>query len=95
MSYTEEEIKKWLNILHKYKVEREGVVGGTVGSPTCKGCLNPESFSRCLGQYICTECGKFKGHILCNFDIKDFDRLHYQKKSIYHRKYYFYKKFLN
>ena len=30
MSYTEEEIKKYLDILHNYKVEREGVIGGNL-----------------------------------------------------------------
>ena len=95
MSYTEEEIKKYLNILHNYKVEREGVIGGNVGSPICKGCLQPENFSTYLGQYLCNECGQLKGYILSEFDVKDFDRLHYQKKSIYHRKYYFDKKIKN
>ena len=88
MSYREEEIKKYLNILHNYKVEKEG-------SPICKGCLKPENFSTYSGQYLCLECGKLKGHILGNFELKDFDRLHYQKKSIYHRKYYFDKKIKN
>ena len=87
MSYTEEEIKKYLNILHNYKdkVERE----------ICKGCLKPENFSTYSGQYLCLECGQLKGHILGNIELKDFDRLHYQKKSIYHRKYYFDKKIKN
>ena len=43
MSYTEEEIKKYLNILHNYKVEKsEGVKKSTVAS--CLGCKNTESF---------------------------------------------------
>ena len=85
MTYTEEEIKKYLNILNNY---REGLKK-KVCSPCC---LNTKKFSTYLGQYICIECGKLKGHILGKFDINDFDRLHYQKKSIYHRKYYFNKK---
>ena len=95
MSYTEEEIKKYLNILHNYKVEREGVIGGTLGSPICKGCSNPESFSKYSGYYTCNECCTLKGHILGQFDVKDFDRLYYRKKSIYHRKYYYDKKVKN
>ena len=90
MCYTEEEIKEYLNILHNYKVEREGVIG-----PICKGCLKPENFLTYSGQYMCNECGTLKGHILGNIELKDFDRLHYQKKSIYHRKYYFDKKIKN
>ena len=42
MIYTEEEIKKYLDVLYNYKSEREGVTGGTVGSPIskCLGCPN-------------------------------------------------------
>ena len=95
MSYTEEEIKKYLNILHNYKVEREGVIGGTVGSPICKGCSNTDSFSSYSGYNMCNECGTLNGHILGKFELKDLDRLYYRKKSIYHRKYYYDKKVKN
>ena len=95
MNYTEEEIKKYLDILHNYKLEREGVIEETVGSPICKGCLNPESFLSYSGYHMCNECGTLKGHILGQFDVKDFDRLYYRKKSIYHRKYYYDKKVKN
>ena len=61
----------------------------------CKGCLNTESFSTYSGYNICNECGTLNGHILGQFDVKDFDRLYYRKKSIYHRKYYYYKKVKN
>ena len=94
MSYSEEEINKYLNILHNYKHEREGVIGGTVGSPIskCKGCPNTESFTIDYSLKICDECGTSNGHVLGQFDIKDLDRLHYRKKSIYHRKYHYEKK---
>ena len=92
MNYTEEEIKKYLDILHNYKVEREGVIGGTYGSPICKGCSNTESFTTYSGYNMCYECGTLNGHVLGKFDVKDFDRLYYRKKSIYHRKYYYDKK---
>ena len=86
MNYSEEEIEKYLEILNNYKME-----GKTVDTPThiCK------SFDEYLSQHLCVECGKLKGHILGKFDINDYDRLHYQKKSIYHRKYYFEKKVNN
>ena len=84
MSYSEEEINKYLKILDDYK--REGVTGGTVGAPVCK------SFEEYLGQHLCIDCGQIKGHILDKFDINDYDRIYYQKKSIYYRKYYFDKK---
>ena len=95
MNYTEEEIKKYLDILHNYKVEREGVIGGTYGFPICKGCTNTESFSSYLGFNMCNECGTLNGHILGNIELKDFDRLYYRKKSIYQRKYYYDKKVKN
>ena len=95
MNYTEEEINKYLNILHNYKVERERVIEETVGSPICKGCLNPKSFLSYSGYHMCNECGTLHGHILGNFDLKDYDRLYYRKKSIYHRKYYYDKKVKN
>ena len=94
MTYTEEEIKKYLDILYNYKVEREGVIGGSIGSPIskCLGCPNTESFSIDTGLKVCDECGVLNGHILGQFDIKDLDRLYYRKKSIYIRKYHYEKK---
>ena len=72
MSYTEEEIKKNLDILHNYKVEREGVIGGTVGSPIskCLNCPNTEYFTIDSGFKICDECGIANGHVLGLFDLK-------------------------
>ena len=92
MSYSEEEINKYLSILHNYKVENEGVKNKKVGSPICKGCKNTLSFSIYYGLKICDECGTSNGHVLGYFDQKDLDRLYYRKKSIYHRKYYYEKK---
>ena len=91
MSYSEEEIKKYLNILSNYK---KPIKQFTLKFK-CKGCSNTESFSSYSGYNMCNECGTLNGHILGNIELKDFDRLHYQKKSIYHRKYYFDKKVKN
>ena len=41
---------------------------------------------------IWDECGVANGHVLGFYDNKDFDRLHYRKKSVYQRKYYYEKK---
>ena len=88
MPYTEEEIKKYLDILYNYKVEREGVIGGTYGSPIskCSNCSNSEFFTIDSGYKICDECGVANGHVLGFYDVKDSDRLYYRKKSIYHSK---------
>ena len=91
MSYTEEEIKKYLNILSYYKKSLQQFKLKS----KCKGCSNTESFSSYSGYNMCNECGTLNSHILGQFDVKDFDRLYYRKKSIYHRKYYYDKKVKN
>ena len=91
MTYTEEEIKKYLNILSNYKKSLQQFKLKS----KCKGCSNTESFSSYSGYNMCNECGTFNGHILGQFELKDFDRLYYRKKSIYHKKYYYDKKVKN
>ena len=88
MSYTEEEIKKYLAILHNYKKPIQQVSEKT----QCLNCSNTEFFTIYSGYKICDECGTANGHVLGLFDVKDLDRLHYRKKSIYHRKYHYEKK---
>ena len=88
MSYTEEEIKKYLAILHNYKKPIQQVSEKT----QCSNCTNTEFFTIDSGYKICDECGVENGHVLGLFDVKDLDRLHYRKKSIYHRKYHYEKK---
>ena len=90
MSYTEEEIKKYLDILHNYKLERGVDKKGVVAS--CLGCSNKKSFYIDFGYKICDECGTLNGHVLGFYDLKDYDRVHYRKKSVYYRKYYYDKK---
>ena len=86
MIYSEEEIQKYINILDTYKKSKRKKE--IVESHSHK--LEPY-----MGQWMCIKCGVIKEHILGQYDINDFDRLHYQKKSIYHRKYYFEKKVNN
>ena len=88
MSYTNEEINKYLNILHNYNKPMQQFTPKS----KCKGCPNKESFTIDLGFKICDECGTLNGHVLGQFDLKDYDRLYYRKKSIYHRKYHYEKK---
>ena len=84
--YTPEQISKYLNILHEYKKDENEDEDEDVDKHICK------SLEIFQGQHLCIDCGRIKGHVLGQFDINDSDRLHYQKKSIYHRKYYFEKK---
>ena len=86
MIYSEEEIQKYINILDTNKKSKRKKE--IVESHSHK--LEPY-----MGQWMCIKCGVIKEHILGNIELKDFDRLHYQKKSIYHRKYYFEKKVKN
>ncbi|CAH3181174.1 unnamed protein product, partial [Porites evermanni] len=58
----------------------------------CSNCTNTKCFTIYSGLKICDECGTANGHVLGLFDVKDLDRLHYRKKSIYHRKYHYEKK---
>ena len=91
MSYTEEEINKYLNILSNYNKPMQQITPKS----KCCNCPNTESFTIDSGFKICDECGTANGHVLGQFDIKDLDRLHYRKKSIYHRKYHYEKKVKN
>ena len=97
MCYTEDQIKRYLEILHNYTKK-------TVPSPRvvedadvsrkvkCWNCHNSECFFIHLGYNICDYCGAANGHVLGYYDVKDYDRLHFRKKSIYQRKYHYEKK---
>ena len=89
MSYTEEEIKKYLDILHNYTSQP---VKEVIRKSKCSNCTNTECFTIDSGYKICDECGVANGHVLGFYDVKDYDRLYYRKKSIYNRKYHYEKK---
>ena len=89
MSYTEDQIKKYLEILHNYTskpIEESNL------KAKCSNCENSTSFTIDYGCKICDECGVANGHVLGFYDVKDCDRLHYRKKSVYQRKYHYEKK---
>ena len=87
MSYTEEEIKKYMIILHTYT--KTPVV--TDRKTRCWHCKESE-FDLVSGFKICVNCGSQNEHVLGYFDNKEYDRLHFRKKSIYQRKYHYEKK---
>ena len=89
MTYTEEEIKKYLQIRNNYTSKPEEEVNVKA---KCCNCQSSESFTIDSGYKICDECGLANGHVLGFYDVKDYDRLYYRKKSIYHRKYHYEKK---
>ena len=81
MSYSEDQIKKYLGILGDYN----NIFSEEINlKAKCTNCD--------YGYKICDECGVANGHVLGFYDNKDFDRLHYRKKSVYQRKYHYEKK---
>ena len=91
MSYTEDQIKKYLEILHNYTKKPVEEVD-EIKRSKCWNCKNSECFFIHLGFSICDYCGAANGHVLGFYDVKDYDRLHFRKKSIYQRKYHYEKK---
>ena len=89
MSYTEDQIKKYLEILNNYTSKPEEEVSR---KSKCCNCQNSECFTIDSGYKICYYCGVANGHVLGFYDVKDYDRLYFRKKSIYHRKYQYEKK---
>ena len=89
MRYTEDQIKKYLGILGDYSINSSDESNLKA---KCSNCENSTSFTIDYGYKICDECGVANGHVLGFYDNKDFDRLHYLKKSVYQRKYHYEKK---
>ena len=89
MTYTEDQIKKYLEILHNYTSQP---VEEVKVKAKCCNCQNSECFTIDSGYKICDYCGVANGHVLGFYDVKDYDRLYFTKKSIYHRKYHYEKK---
>ena len=94
--YSQEEIDKYMEILHNYTKNSGVAAGGFWGEalppPQCLNCENSTSFTIDFGYKICEECGITNGHVLGYFDPKEYDRLYFRKKSVYQRKYYYEKK---
>ena len=88
MSYKKEEIEKYLQILKSYNKKEEEKENKKVVCSNCQG----DSFSIELGYNICDSCGLTNGHVLGYFDLREYDRFYFRKKSIYHRKYHYDKK---
>lgn len=91
MTYTEEEIEKYLKILKSYKNNQSENKENKENKVRCSNCQN-DSFTIELGQNVCEECGLINGYVLGYFDIKEKDRFHFKKRSIYNRKYHYEKK---
>ena len=90
MCYTEEQIEKYLEILNNYNNTSNAVEDGE-RKVRCSNCQS-DCFFVNLGYNICDSCGTTTGHVLGYYDQKDYDRLHFRKKSIYQRTYHYEKK---
>ena len=88
MCYTEEEIKKYLDILRSYTKPPEKETGQKTKCWNCK----ETDFELVSGFKICENCGSQNEHVLGYLDKRDQDRLLFRKKSIYQRKYHYEKK---
>ena len=90
MCYTEEQIEKYLEILNNYnkQAEEDGDASKRI---VCWNCQS-DCFVVNSGYKICDSCGASNGHVLGYYDQKDYDRLHFRKKSIYQRRYHYEKK---
>ena len=58
----------------------------------CWNCQRDDCFTIYAGFKVCENCGGQNGHVLGYYDKKEYDRLHFRKKSIYQRKYHYEKK---
>ena len=91
MTYSEAEIKKYLEIIKKYTKPKEDKFSETDRKTKCWNCQESD-FDLVSGFKLCMNCGCQNEHFLGYFDKKDSDRLLFRKKSIYQRKYHFEKK---
>ena len=87
MCYTENEIKKYLDILRIYTKPPEK----TDRKTRCSNCQETD-FEIVSGFKICENCGRQNEAVLGYLDKRDQDRLVFRKKSIYQRKYHYEKK---
>ena len=100
MAYTKEQIKEYTEIFLKYKKQLEEPLLKEKNIYTA--CVNPDCITNQQGDqqgglefyiesgsYMCESCDSLNGHALGYYDLKEYDRFHYRKKSIYQRKYHY------
>ena len=93
MTYSEEQIKKYLEIIKKYTKPKEDESSETDRKTRCWSCQETD-FEIVTGFKICVNCGCQNEAVLGYLDKRDQDRLVFRKKSIYQRKYHFEKKII-
>ena len=88
MPFTDNEIKKYLDIIHNYTKSPKNETDRKI---SCSNCQETD-FDLVSGYVFCVNCGSQNGRYFDSFDKRDQDRLLFRKKSIYQRKYHFEKK---
>ena len=88
MTYSEKEIKKYLDILRSYTKSPKNETDRKI---SCSNCQKTD-FDLVSGFVFCVNCGSQNGRYFDSFDKRDQDRLLFRKKSIYQRKYHYEKK---
>ena len=95
MKYSQEEIQKYLEIMES-SIKNNSILPSinNVIEKRRDCCENPR-FIIWSGYRLCENCSTTSGHVLGYFDTKEYDRFHFQKKSVYQPKYYYEKKVSN
>ena len=88
MSYSDKDIKKYLDIIHNFTKSIEKETDRTI---SCWNCQETE-FDLVSGFVFCINCGSQNGRYFESLDKRDQDRLIFRKKSVYQRKYHYEKK---
>ena len=96
MSYSEEEIQKYLNILQSYKdtfnntslIFQDTIALKTPEKVSCYNCDNTH-FIKDNGLGYCSKCFHSIGHILGYNEMTEKDRCCFRQKSIYKRDYHY------
>ena len=95
MTYSEEEIQKYLHILESYKdiyydtsSINEDYFTKSCGKVSCHNCNNTH-FINHNGYRYCNKCFHSIGHILGYNEITENDRCHFYQKSICKRHYHY------
>ena len=94
MSYSEEEIQKYLNILHSYTFNntylssQDTIPLKPPEKVSCHNCNNTH-FINHNGYRYCNKCFQSIGHILGYNEITESDTCCFRQKSIYKRDYHY------
>ena len=88
MAYTKEQIEELKKIFDNYKKQVNETLSPEDNRFGCWNCQCDDFYVE-SGFYMCESCDSSNGHALGYYDMKEYDRFHYRRKSIYQRKYHY------